>query len=182
MDKSMIKGIVVGGVAMVVVAAGAVTGLRSLNQPQQAEVLAVKEVMQTVSTPQQQCEQVLVQRQAPVQDERRVAGTLLGGVAGGLIGSQIGGGSGKKVATVAGAAAGAYAGNQVQKGLQEGDVTSSTETRCKTVQQRSEKLVGYDVTYRYEGRDNTVRMSHKPGSHIPVQDGQLVLTAPGEQG
>lgn len=182
MDKSMIKGIVVGGVAMVVVAAGAVSGMRSLNAPEQAEVLTVKDAMQTVSTPQQQCEQVLVQRQAPVQDERRVAGTVLGAVAGGLLGNQVGGGSGKKVATVAGAAAGAYAGNQVQKNLQEGDVTSATETRCKTVQKRSQKQVGYDVTYRFEGKEDTVRMSFKPGKYIPVRDGQLVLTAPEQQG
>lgn len=182
MDKSMIKGIAVGGVAMVVVAAGAVTGIRSLNAPEQAQVLAVKEATQTVSTPQQKCEQVLVQRQAPVQDEKRVAGTLLGAVAGGLVGSQIGGGSGKQVATVAGAAAGAYAGNQVQKNLQEGDVTSTSETRCRAVQQRSEKRVGYDVTYRFEGKEDTVRMDYDPGKTLPMRDGQPVLTAPKEQG
>lgn len=178
MDKSMIKGFAVGGIAMVVLAAGGVTGYKSLTKPEQAEVLAVKEAKQNVSTPQEKCEQVVVQRQAPVQDEKRIAGTVLGGVAGGLLGNQIGGGSGKKVATVAGAAAGAYAGNQVQKNMQQGDVTSATETRCKTVNVRSEKLVGYDVTYRYEGKQNTVRMSHDPGKQIPVVDGKLVLNEP----
>ena len=138
-------------------------------------MLAVKEAKQTVSTPQEKCEQVVVQRQAPVQDERRIAGTVLGGVAGGLLGSQIGGGSGKKVATVVGAAGGAYAGNQVQKNMQERDVNSATETRCKTINVRSEKLVGYDVTYRYEGKQDTVRMSYNPGKQIPVRDGKLVL-------
>jgi uncharacterized protein YcfJ len=176
MDKSMIKGVAVGGVAMVVLAAGAVTGYRSMTGPEQAEVLSVKEAHRTVSTPQEKCEQVQVQRQAPVQDEKRAAGTILGGVAGGLLGSQIGGGTGKKVATVAGAAAGAYAGNQVQKGMQERDVVSTTETRCKTINLRSEKLVGYDVTYRYQGREDTVRMAVKPGSTIPVRDGKLVLS------
>lgn len=178
MDKSMIKGMAVGGVAMVVLAAGAVGGYRTLAQPASAEVLAVKEAKQMVSTPQEKCEQVVVQRQAPVQDERRIAGTVLGGVAGGLLGSQIGGGSGKKVATVAGAAAGAYAGNQVQKNMQQGDVNSATETRCKTVQVRSEKLVGYDVTYRYAGKEDTVRMAYNPGKQIPVRDGKLVLEEP----
>ena len=178
MDKSMIKGIAVGGVAMVVLASGAVTGYRTLAQPAQAEVLAVKEAKQVVNTPQQKCDQVLVQRQTPVQDEKRIAGTVLGGVAGGLLGSQVGGGSGKQVATVAGAAAGAYAGNQVQKNMQQRDVTSATETRCKTVQVRSEKLVGYDVTYRYQGREDIVRMSYDPGKRIPVRDGKLVLEAP----
>lgn len=178
MDKSMIKGIAVGGIAMVVVAAGAVTGYRTLSQPTLAEVVAVKEAKQTVTTPQEKCEQVAVQRQAPVKDEKRVAGTLLGGVAGGLIGSQIGGGSGQKVATVVGAAAGAYGGNQVQKNMQENDVTRTTETRCKTVNVRSEKLVGYDVTYRFQGKQDTVRMANDPGKTIPMRDGKPVTDTP----
>lgn len=178
MDKSMIKGIAVGGIAMVVLGSGAVTGYRSLRQPKPAEVLAVKEAKQAVTTPQEKCEQVSVRHQAPVQDERRIAGTVLGGVAGGLLGNQIGGGSGKKIATVAGVAAGAYAGNHVQRNMQQGDVSSSTETRCKTVNLRSEKLVGYDVTYRFEGKQDTVRMSYNPGKQIPVRDGKLVLNEP----
>ncbi len=180
MDKSMIKGFAVGGIAMVVLAAGGVTAYKSLTEPKQAQVLAVKEAMQTVSTPQEKCEQVVVQHQAPVQDEKRIAGTVLGGVAGGLLGSQIGGGSGKKVATVLGAAGGAYAGNQVQKGMQQRDTDSTTERRCKTVNVRSEKLVGYDVTYRYEGKEDTVRMSYNPGTQIPVVKGKLVLHEPGK--
>lgn len=182
MDKSMIKGIAVGGIAMVVVAAGGVTGYRSLTEPAQAEVLAVKEVKQTVTTPQENCEQLQVQNQAPVQDERRVAGTVLGGVAGGLLGSQIGGGSGKTVATVVGAAAGAYGGNQVQKNMQQGDVTTTTETRCKTTNVRSEKRVGYDVTYRFLGKEDTVRMAYDPGKKIPMRDGKQVLDQPATGG
>lgn len=178
MDKSMIKGLAVGAIAMVVLSAGGVTAYKGLTQPKQAEVLAVKEAMQSVSTPHEKCEQVVVQRQAPVQDEKRIAGTVLGGVAGGLLGSQIGGGSGQKVATVLGAAGGAYAGNQAQKGMQQRDTDSVSERRCKTVSVRSEKLVGYDVTYRYEGKEDTVRMSHNPGKQIPVVKGQLVLDEP----
>ncbi len=176
MDKSMVKGVVIGGFAMVVLAAGAVTGYRAMARPTFAEVVAVKEVKQTVTTPQEKCEQVQVHQQAPVKDEHRATGTLIGGVAGGLLGSTIGGGKGKTVATVAGAAAGAYGGNQVQKTLQEKDVVTSTETRCKTVDVRTEKLVGYDVTYRLEDRQDTVRMSFNPGKQIPVRDGQLVLS------
>ena len=37
------------------------------------------------------------------------------------------------------------------------------------------ETVGYDVTYRYEGVEKTVRMSDKPASdRLPVIDGQLV--------
>jgi uncharacterized protein YcfJ len=100
MDKSMMKGMAVGGIAMVVLGAGAVTGYQKLAQPKVADVVAVKEVLQTVSTPQVRCENVAVRRQAPVKDEHRIAGTVIGGVAGGLLGHQIGGGNGRKVATL----------------------------------------------------------------------------------
>lgn len=178
MDKSMIKGIAVGGLAMVVLGAGAVTGYRSLTQPAHADVLAVTEARQMVTTPQQKCEQVMVKRQAPVQDEHRVAGTVLGGVVGGVLGNQIGGGPGKQVATVVGAAAGAYGGNQIQKNMQQSDVTTAPETRCKTVEFRGLKQVGYDVTYRYQGQERTVRMDHHPGRKIPMRDGKPVLDKP----
>lgn len=34
--------------------------------------------------------------------------------------------------------------------------------------------VGYDVTYRYDGQERTVRMDEKPGDRLPVVDGQVV--------
>jgi uncharacterized protein YcfJ len=36
--------------------------------------------------------------------------------------------------------------------------------------------VGYDVTYRLQDKEGTVRMSFNPGKQIPVRDGQLVLS------
>ena len=178
MDKSMIKGIAVGGIAMVVLGSGAFTGYKAMNKPTTAEVVGVKEILETVSTPREQCEDVQVQHQAPVKDEHRIAGTVVGGVAGGLLGSAIGGGKGKTLATVAGAAAGGYAGNRVQKNMQDKDVVTSTERRCKTVQDKSQKVVGYNVTYRLDGKDGTTRTSFKPGATLPVKDGQVITTPP----
>ncbi|MFT3962844.1 MAG: glycine zipper 2TM domain-containing protein [Propionivibrio sp.] len=177
MDKSMVKGIVVGAVAVTALAAGGV-GYKVMTKPVFAEVVAAKEVKETVKTPREECEDVAVQHQAPVKDEHRIAGTVVGAVAGGLLGSAIGGGTGKKVATVAGAAAGGYAGNRVQKNLQEKDVQTTTERRCKTVYDTSVKHLGYDVTYRLDGRQDVVRMAFDPGQQIPVKDGKLVLDPP----
>lgn len=176
MDKSMIKGVAVGGLAMVVLGASGVTGYRTLTQPTVAEVVTVHEVMQTVSTPQVRCENVQVRHQAPVKDQHRVAGTVIGGVAGGLVGSTIGRGNGNTLATVAGAVAGGYAGNQVQKNLQQQDVTTRTEQRCKTVQVKSQQLAGYNVRYRLNGLEATARTSVKPGATLPVKNGQVLLT------
>ena len=177
MDKSMIKGMAVGGIAMVVLGAGAVTGYKTMTRPVFAEVVAVKEVVETVVTPHERCEDVQVRHQAAVKDEHRIAGSVVGGLAGGLLGSAVGGGNGKTLATVAGAAAGGYAGNQVQRNMQERDVLTTTERRCKSVSEKSHKVVGYNVTYRLDGKDGVVRTSFKPGPTLPVKDGQVV-TAP----
>jgi len=178
MDTSMVKGLVIGGLAMVVLTAGGVTGYQAMKGATSAEVVAVKEVTQTITTPREECQDVVVQKQAPVKDENRVAGTVIGAVAGGVLGHQIGGGTGRTIATVAGAAGGGYAGNQVQKNMQQKDVQTTTEKRCKTVNDTSQKLVGYDVTYRMSGKEGIVRTSFKPGATIPVKDGQLVLVPP----
>jgi uncharacterized protein YcfJ len=175
----MIKGFALGGVAMVVLGAGAVTGYQKMAQPKVAEVVSVKEVMQTVTTPREQCEMVQVQRRAPVKDEHRLLGTVGGAVIGGVLGNQIGGGSGKKVATVAGAAAGGYAGNQVQKSMQEKDVQTTTEQRCKTVHEKSQKVVGYDVNYRIGSQTGAVRTTFRPGATLPLKkDGHVDTTPP----
>lgn len=176
MDTSMIKGIAVGGVAMVMLGAGAVSGYKTMTKPEFAEVIAVKDVVETTVTPHQKCEDVQVQHRAPVKDEHRIAGSLAGGLAGGLLGSAVGGGKGKTLATVAGVAAGGYAGNQIQKNMQEKDVVTATEHRCKTVNEKVQKVVGYNVTYRLDGKDGMVRTSFKPGPKLPVKDGQVVIT------
>ena len=180
MDKSMIKGIVIGGIAVTALAAGGV-GYQVMTKPAFAEVIAAKEVKETIRTPREECEDVAVQKQAPVKDEHRIAGTVVGAVAGGLLGSAVGGGTGKKIATVAGAAAGGYAGNKVQKNMQDGDVVTTTERRCKTVYDTSIKHHGYDVTYRLNGKEAVARMSHDPGKQIPVKDGKIVLDTPPAQ-
>ncbi|HEX4522776.1 MAG TPA: glycine zipper 2TM domain-containing protein [Casimicrobiaceae bacterium] len=179
MDSSMIKGIVIGGVAMVVVAAGAVPTYKALTKPKVADVIAVQEVTETVVTPREECQDVQVTKQAPTEDPHRVTGTVVGGVAGGLLGSTIGGGTGRTVATIAGAAGGAYVGNQVQKNAQQKNVVTTTQRRCKTVNETTQNLVGYDVTYRLGGKEGTVRTSFKPGATLPVKDGEVVTTPPG---
>lgn len=176
MNTSMIKGMTVGGIAMVVLGAGAVGGYKAMTKPEFADVVAVKDVIETVVTPREKCEDVQVQQQAPVKDQHRIAGTAVGALAGGLLGSTIGGGTGKTIATVAGVAAGGYAGNQVQKNLQEKDVVTKTERRCKTVNEKSQKVVGYSVTYRLDGKEGVTRMSFKPGPTLPVKDGKVVTT------
>ncbi|WP_425916379.1 glycine zipper 2TM domain-containing protein [Pseudomonas sp. GWSMS-1] len=173
MNKSLLVGAVLGAVG--VTAGGAVATYNVVTAPKYAEVLAVKPVNQTIKTPREVCKDVTVTRQAAVKDQHKIAGTAIGAVVGGLLGNQVGGGNGKKLATVAGAVGGGYAGNKVQGNMQENDTYTTTETRCNTVTDTSEKLVGYDVKYELDGKISQVRMANDPGQRIPVRDGELVL-------
>lgn len=179
MDKSLLMGLVIGGA--VAVGAGAVAGLKLINKgADYAEVLKVTPVTKTIRTPRQECHDEQVTRQAPVKDEHQVLGTIAGAVIGGVVGHQIGGGSGRDIATVAGAAGGGYAGNRIQKNLQDRDTTTTTEQKCATVYDKSEKTVGYQVRYRLNGKEASVKMDHDPGPRIPLHDGQLDLTSPAD--
>jgi len=175
MNKSLITGLVVGGIA--VTAAGAFAGYQAMDDRRSAEVLDVEPLMKTVRTPRQVCSDEVVTHQAATKDPKRVTGAVLGAVAGGVLGNQVGGGDGKTVATVAGAAAGGYAGSKIQKSMQENNTTQSVEQRCRTVYDTAEKPDGYEVRYRLAGQEGTVRTDRAPGRTIPVENGQLVLTA-----
>ena len=179
MNKSLITGLVVGGVA--VTAAGAFAGYRAMDERRSAEVLDVQALTRTIKTPRQVCSDEIVTTQAPVKDPKRVAGAVIGAVAGGVLGNQIGDGDGQTVATVAGAAAGGYAGSKIQKRMQEGNTTQVVQQRCRTVYDSVEKPDGSEVRYRLGDREGTVRMDQAPGRRIPVENGQLVLATSGDR-
>ena len=175
MDKSVIKGAAIGVASAAAVAAVGMTGYQAMSGPKYADVVSAKEVTETIETPREECKDVMVTRKAPVQDPHRITGTVLGAVGGGLLGSTIGGGRGRTVATVAGAAAGGYVGSRIQKNMQDRDVVQTQETRCRTVVDTSVRSLGYDVTYRLDGKEGAVRLAMHPGPQIPVKDGKLVL-------
>jgi len=176
MEKFMLKNIAIG-IATLALAVTGIAGYKALN-PKSADVVAVKEVTQTIKIPRKECRDVLVRQQVPASDPNRIAGTVIGGVAGGVLGHQIGSGTANTVATIVGAAGGAYVGNQVQGSMQKSDVVTTTKRNCKTVYDKTQQLVGYDVTYRLKGREDVVRTSFRPGTTLPVENGQVVVTPP----
>lgn len=144
--------------------------------PKYAKVVSVDPVHSKTSNPRQVCHDETVTHTAPPKDQHRIAGTAIGAVAGGLLGNQVGGGKGKTLATVAGAIGGGYAGNRIEANQQKGRVTTSVERKCSTVNNSSDKVVGYDVRYEYEGVTRTVRMDHDPGNRVEVQEGVTAVT------
>ena len=96
---------------------------------------------------------------------RSVTGGLVGGLAGALLGSQIGGGSGNKAATAAGGIAGVLIGDRVANPDRP---TSQQVERCRDVENFRQVIKGYNVTYRYNGRDVTTTLPYDPGNTVRV--------------
>lgn len=92
-------------------------------------------------------------------------GAIVGGVAGAVLGSQIGGGTGNKAATAAGGIIGAVVGDRVANTDQ--PRTEQVE-RCRQVETSREVIKGYNVTYRYNGREATTTLPYQPGPTIQV--------------
>jgi uncharacterized protein YcfJ len=141
-----------------------------------AKVVSVDPVRTSVNNPKQVCHDETVTHTDPPKDQHRLAGTAIGAVVGGLVGNQVGGGKGKTLATVAGAVGGGYAGNRIEASRQRGQVSTSVERKCSTVNNSTNKLVGYDVRYVYNGVTRTVRMDHDPGDRVQVQEGVVSVS------
>jgi uncharacterized protein YcfJ len=101
----------------------------------------------------------------PDSGNRSATGSIIGGVAGGLLGSQVGGGSGRNAAAAAGAIVGSIVGDRVANP----DVPQTRQVqRCRQVENYHEEVSGYNVVYRYNGRDITTRLPYQPGRTIQV--------------
>jgi uncharacterized protein YcfJ len=136
------------------------------DQAKVVEVVPIREVVR-LSTPHQECWTEEVEHVRHYDDDgvATVAGSILGGV----VGHQFGGGSGRQVATVAGSVLGAVIGHDVGRGY---DRTYTTmERRCQTVNDyhERERIVGYRVTYDYDGRTYTTDMDRHPGRYVRVR-------------
>ncbi len=98
--------------------------------------------------------------------------TLLGGLIGGVIGHQFGRGRGKTAMTLAGSLVGMSIANTSAR-----DRRSSTsdepryQQRCSIVRDNhpTRELTGYEVTYRYQGKEFVRTVRDKPGARLPLR-------------
>lgn len=134
-----------------------------------AKVVRVTPVTRIVETsrPERECWHEEVVRQA--RSDANLGGLVLGGVVGGVIGNRFGGGNGKKIATVAGSIAGAALGQEMTR--RPGHSYTTYEECCRTyrVSHTEERVIGYDVVYRYNGQEYVTRTDRDPGSRIRVR-------------
>nr|VUD30480.1 17 kDa surface antigen [Raoultella sp. NCTC 9187] len=174
MNKSMLAGIGIGVAAALGVAA--VAGLNVLDRgPQYAQVVSSTPIKESVKTPRQECRNVTVttvvryrmKTALPVRYSARLPAGYW---------SPVWRRPWPQRCHRRGALGGGYAGNQIQGSMQEGDTYTTTQQRCKTVYDKSDKMLGYDVTYKIGGQQGKIRMEHDPGTQIPLDsNGQLIL-------
>lgn len=104
----------------------------------------------------------------------RAGATMLGAIIGGALGNTVGHGDGRRAATIAGAViGGAIAHDASHRGRYRdvgGRYVQAQEQRCdtRTEYQPQERVVGYDVSYDYNGRIYRTRSDHHPGDTIRV--------------
>ena len=118
-----------------------------------------------VDVPRQYCGVRTVAREERSRGGDSFAGTVVGGLVGAAIGHEIGNGRGS--ATAVGGLIGASIGNDASKGR---TVRYRDEEVCRT-EYRTEyeqRIVGYDVSYRYQGRVYQTHTDRHPGDRIAV--------------
>jgi uncharacterized protein YcfJ len=126
-----------------------------------AQVISSRPVIERVTETNQVCDPAPAQQQS---SGSNIVAPIVGGVVGGLIGHQIGQGRGQTAATIVGAAGGAVAGSAIANKSN----PPPAQQQCRNVQNYRDVVTGYDVVYRYNGRDANVRLPYNPGNTIRV--------------
>ena len=163
---------IVGTIAVLGMASAQAFAETSYESAPVVESRAIYELVE-ISTPQEQCweEEQVLERYG---NDRRsntpvVVSTILGGAIGNAVGHNK---SNRRVGAVLGAVLGHSIGRDI---MRRNERPSSREyqtvQRCETVYQQheEERLVGYQVTYLYNGEEYSVRTNTDPGDEIRVR-------------
>ncbi|MBL4580934.1 MAG: glycine zipper 2TM domain-containing protein [Gammaproteobacteria bacterium] len=136
------------------------------------ESRAVYEVVE-ISTPQEQCweEEMVVDRRGT--DNRSNTPVVLSTILGGAIGNAVGHNkSNRRIGAVLGAVLGHSIGRDIMRRNERPSIREyQTVKRCETIYQQheEERLIGYQVTYLYNGQEYSVRTNTDPGDEIRVR-------------
>jgi uncharacterized protein YcfJ len=134
-----------------------------------APVVASVPVYDTINEPRKECwTETIGYETQTYRNPSNPGGAVLGAIAGGLIGSTVGKGNGKVAAAAVGAATGAVVGDRWND---RGVYTESRPTqveRCSTRDNYRQVVIGYDVRYRFNGREFTTRLPYDPGEFLKL--------------
>ena len=134
-----------------------------------ARVVQAVPVYQTVRFPVD--EQVCWAEQTRQGSRSSAVPVVIGAVIGGVVGHELGHGNGQPVATVAGAAIGGTIGYQVARNSNHRGAWPVTRNRCEVQRhwRTEQRIVAWDVAYRYRGAVYNTRTADRPGKHIMVR-------------
>jgi uncharacterized protein YcfJ len=152
MNNTALAGIIVG--AVVVAAAGSLLARSGYNPLQKyATVVSVEPAFDTTRTPRQVCGDEATVAQSPTAAPAPAAGPA-----------------------PAAPPAPAPAAAAQQKPAKASTTDAAVAGPCVVVYDTSSVQSGFDVTYELDGTQKVVRMDHNPGSRIPVEGGEIVVT------
>jgi uncharacterized protein YcfJ len=133
-----------------------------------ARVISSIPVYEEINTPRQECWVEQVGYEYETRD-RKYGGTVLGTLLGGAIGHQFGKGHGRDAATAVGAVVGAVAGSNADQRGSRSYRRPVEEERCRTVDDWSRRITGYDVVYRYQGEEYATFLTYDPGPSLRLK-------------
>jgi uncharacterized protein YcfJ len=136
-----------------------------------ADVIEAQPIRQVVRIPER--EEVCWDEQVyhEVAARRSATPAIFGAIIGGVIGNQFGGGSGRDLMTAAGAALGSSVAIDRQRANYPDRYYATTEQRCEmsTGWRNEERIVGWNVTYQYNGEVYQARVKEAPGDRIRIR-------------
>jgi uncharacterized protein YcfJ len=134
-----------------------------------AKVLASTPVYDTINEPRRECWTETADHETrSYRDGNNTGGAILGAIAGGLIGSTVGKGNGKVAAAAVGAATGAVVGDRWNDGGNRYESHPREVERCRTRDNFRQVISGYDVRYRFDGREYSTRLPYDPGKWLTL--------------
>ncbi len=151
--------------------AGMAGGNRSPPYQDHGRVIASTPVYEEVNEPRRECWTERVGETRETVRDRSYGGAILGGLVGGILGNQMGKGNGRKAAVVVGATTGAIVGDNIDNSDTRYVERSGPREveRCRSVDNWSRKVSGYNVVYRYHGHEYTTFLPYDPGSEIKLR-------------
>ncbi|TDR19495.1 glycine zipper 2TM domain-containing protein [Marinicella litoralis] len=134
------------------------------NQINFGKVIQVDPIYQNVTIPEDRkvCDNRRVNHK---QRSNHTGKTILGGIIGGAIGNKFGRGHGRDASTALGVLIGASI------GANKADHHRSQSRTCyiETIYHNEEQMVGYDVTYEYNGELYQTQMQNHPGDRVKLR-------------
>ena len=140
-----------------------------------ADVVASVPIYQVVQVaiPQRQCwdEEIMIDRYSHENANKTplLVSTIIGGAIGNAVGHNK---SNQRVGAILGAMLGHSIGRDIVRNeSQRGDIEYNTVQRCSTFheQREEERLVGYQVTYLYNGQEYSIRTDYDPGDRVQIR-------------